>query len=73
MPSSSSWTVRERGAALLQDLDRAVVGRLLDQHPLPARLVPREQHEALQRAVRDQDAARDRRRTTAPMCSRSGM
>jgi hypothetical protein len=45
----------ERRAALPEDLDRAVVGGLLDQDLPPARRPPREQHEALERAVRDDD------------------
>ena len=47
---------RDVGAELLEDLQRPVVGRALDEHALAGREPLREEDEALQGAVRDEDA-----------------
>ena len=46
------------GAELAQDLQRPVVGRALDEDALPGRKPLREEDEALERAVGDEDAGR---------------
>ena len=74
-PRRPSPTAHDRRRRLAQDLQRPVVGRRLDEDRLPRPKCSREEHEALQRAVRQHDARRARprdarRSTRAAACSR---